>query len=159
LGLVSLDVAEPLGAQAQQALGLGVEGIADDVKVQAVLDGLRLRHLVEHDAWSAGVAGEQDRLLGGRVVGNRASEDIGPEPGQGSGIGTVEGVAAMSLSAREQQALESVEDGLAESDPGLASRLGIFSRLASGEEMPERDEIQPIRPSAAWTVTGARAGS
>lgn len=54
----------------------------------------------------------------------------------------------MSLSAREQQALESVEDGLAESDPGLASRLGIFSRLASGEEMPERDEIQPIRPSA-----------
>jgi len=54
----------------------------------------------------------------------------------------------MSLSAREQQALESIEDGLAESDPGLASRLGIFSRLASGEEMPERDEIQPIRPSA-----------
>jgi len=38
----------------------------------------------------------------------------------------------MSLSAREQQALESIEDGLAESDPGLASRLGIFSRLASG---------------------------
>ncbi len=54
----------------------------------------------------------------------------------------------MSLSAREQQALESIEDRLAESDPGLASRLGIFSRLASGEEMPERDEIRPIRPSA-----------
>jgi hypothetical protein len=54
----------------------------------------------------------------------------------------------MSLSAREQQALESIEDRLAESDPGPASRLGIFSRLASGEEMPERDEIRPIRPSA-----------
>jgi hypothetical protein len=75
----------------------------------------------------------------------------------------------MSLSAREQQALESIEDGLAESDPGLASRLGMFSRLASGEEMPERDEIQPIRPSATdrldrnrsprrIVVLGARAG-
>src|SRR5690349_6627212 len=49
-GLVPLDVAEPLGAQAQQPLRLGVKGIADDVEVKAVLDGLRLRHLVEHDA-------------------------------------------------------------------------------------------------------------
>jgi hypothetical protein len=54
----------------------------------------------------------------------------------------------MSLSAREQRALESIEDGLAESDPGLASLLGIFSRLASGEGMPVRNAIQPTRPSA-----------
>jgi hypothetical protein len=59
-------VAEPAGAQAQQALGLGVEGMADDVEVQTVLVGLRLRHLVERHAWPAGiaVAREQDRMLG-----------------------------------------------------------------------------------------------
>jgi hypothetical protein len=45
-GLVSLQVAGPLGAQAQQALGLGVEGAADEIEVQAVLDGLRLRTLL-----------------------------------------------------------------------------------------------------------------
>jgi hypothetical protein len=67
----------------------------------------------------------------------------------------------MSLSAREQQALESIEDGLAGSDPGLASRLGIFSRLASGEEMPEamKSSRSGRRLLTAWTVTGARAGS
>jgi hypothetical protein len=54
----------------------------------------------------------------------------------------------MSLSAREHRALESIKDGLAESDPGLACRLAIFSRLASGEEMPARTEIHPTRPSA-----------
>ena len=54
----------------------------------------------------------------------------------------------MSLSAREHRALDSIKDGLAESDPGLASRLAIFSRLASGEEMPARSEIHPTRPSA-----------
>jgi hypothetical protein len=64
--LVSLDVAEPAGAQAHQSLGLGVEGIADDVEVHAVLDGLRFRHLVKRDTWAAGIGGtrEQDRVLG-----------------------------------------------------------------------------------------------
>lgn len=42
----------------------------------------------------------------------------------------------MSLSAREQRALESIADVLAESDPGLGSLLGTFSRLAADEEMP-----------------------
>jgi hypothetical protein len=37
-GLVSLQVAEPLGAQAQQAHGLGIEGVADEIEVEAVLD-------------------------------------------------------------------------------------------------------------------------
>ena len=54
----------------------------------------------------------------------------------------------MSLTAREQRALESIADGLAESDPGLGSLLGIFSRLAADEEMPARNEIHPIRPPA-----------
>jgi hypothetical protein len=51
--------------------------------------------------------------------------------------------AAMSLSAREEQLLGSIEDGLARSDPKLAWMLGTFTRLASGEEMPVREKIDP----------------
>jgi hypothetical protein len=51
----------------------------------------------------------------------------------------------MSHSAREQQALGSIEDRLAGSDPHLAAMLGIFTRLASGEEMPAREKV-----SVSW---------
>jgi hypothetical protein len=46
-----------------------------------------------------------------------------------------------SPSAWEQQALNSIKDGLASSDPTLVARLAIFTRLASGEEMPAREKI------------------
>lgn len=48
----------------------------------------------------------------------------------------------MSFSAWEQDALDSIKNGLAESDPALAARLAIFTRLASGEAMPARDTLQ-----------------
>jgi hypothetical protein len=48
----------------------------------------------------------------------------------------------MSLSDWEQNVLDSVKDGLADSDPALVARLIIFTRLASGEEMPVREKIQ-----------------
>ena len=48
----------------------------------------------------------------------------------------------MSLSAWEQQVLDSIKDRLASSDPTLVARLTIFARLASGEEMPAREKIQ-----------------
>src|SRR5215467_13259169 len=54
----------------------------------------------------------------------------------------------MSLSAGEQQALDSIESGLAGSDPGLVSLLAIFARLASGEEMPVHEEIRVLRRRA-----------
>jgi hypothetical protein len=47
-----------------------------------------------------------------------------------------------SLSAWEQQALDSLRDGLATSDPTLVARLTMFARLASGEEMPAREKIR-----------------
>jgi hypothetical protein len=47
----------------------------------------------------------------------------------------------MSLSAREQQALDSIEDELAGSDPKLASLLATFAGHASGQEMPAREKI------------------
>ena len=54
-------------------------------------------------------------------------------------------VAAMSLSAREEQILGSIEDGLACSDPKLAWMLATFTRLASGEKMPVREKIHAVR--------------
>jgi hypothetical protein len=48
---------------------------------------------------------------------------------------------AMSLSAWEQQTLDSIKDGLAGSDPQLAALLATFTRLASDEEMPVQEEI------------------
>lgn len=48
----------------------------------------------------------------------------------------------MSLSVREQQALDSIEDGLCGSDPRLASLLATFTQLTAGEEMPVREKIR-----------------
>jgi hypothetical protein len=60
----------------------------------------------------------------------------------------------MSLNGPQMQALGWIEDGLAGSDPRLASMLNIFSRLAAGEEMPAGEKIrvrrgQPAAPSSA----------
>ena len=55
----------------------------------------------------------------------------------------------MSLTEPERQALGSIADGLAGSDPRLASMLTIFSRLAAGEEMPAREKIRVRRGRAA----------
>ena len=48
----------------------------------------------------------------------------------------------MSLSPWEQDALDSIRDGLADSDPGLVERLAMFTRLAAGEAMPVREKLQ-----------------
>jgi len=55
----------------------------------------------------------------------------------------------MSLNAREQQALDSIRDGLASSDPTLVARLALFTRLASGEDMPAREKVQAGTGQAA----------
>jgi len=47
----------------------------------------------------------------------------------------------MGLSAREQQALDLIKSGIAGSDPELAALLSGFTRLTSGEEMPDRESI------------------
>ena len=56
----------------------------------------------------------------------------------------------MSLNQPETQALGSIADGLAGSDPRLASMLTIFSRLAAGEDMPAREKtrVRRGRPAA-----------
>ena len=61
----------------------------------------------------------------------------------------------MSFTEPETQALGSIADGLAGSDPRLASMLTIFGRLAAGEEMPAREKTRvrrgrpPARPRRA----------
>ena len=55
----------------------------------------------------------------------------------------------MSLSARDQQALDAIEDALASSDPGLTAMLAQVSRLAAGEDMPVRERIRDRRRRGA----------
>jgi len=70
----------------------------------------------------------------------------------------------MSLSAWEQQALDSIKDGLAGSDPELAALLSAFTQLASGGDMPDgekaragsRRALRRLR-RARWRATGRRA--
>jgi len=51
----------------------------------------------------------------------------------------------MSLSAWEQQALDSISEELTDSDPRLTALLATFTRLVSGEEMPAREKVPPGR--------------
>ena len=51
----------------------------------------------------------------------------------------------MTFTEPETQALGAIADGLAGSDPRLASMLTIFSRLAAGEEMPARQRTRVRR--------------
>ena len=55
----------------------------------------------------------------------------------------------MSLSPWEQDALDSIKTGLADSDPGLVARLAMFTRLAAGEAMPVREKLQAASRQAA----------
>lgn len=55
----------------------------------------------------------------------------------------------MSLSAWEQDALDSIKTGLADSDPALVAQLTMFTRLASGEDMPVREKIQAVKQQVA----------
>jgi len=59
----------------------------------------------------------------------------------------------MSLSAREQQALNLIGEDLTGSDPELAALLASFTELASGEEMPVRENIQMNPP---WVIRRPR---
>ena len=67
----------------------------------------------------------------------------------------------MSLTQPETQALGAIADGLAGSDPRLASMPSIFSRLAAGEEMPAREKtrVRRGRPARPRPPGGTRAGA
>jgi Protein of unknown function (DUF3040) len=56
-----------------------------------------------------------------------------------------EEVAVMSLSAREQQALDALAEHIVGSDPGLAGKMATFTQLTVDEEMPLRERILAVR--------------
>lgn len=62
----------------------------------------------------------------------------------------------MSISERERQTLESIENGLVRSAPKLASMLAIFTRLTVNEKMPARRPVR--RTPGLRTVAGLTAG-
>ena len=62
-----------------------------------------------------------------------------------SGLYRLMEVAAVSLSAHEQRTLSGIADGLAASDPKLASILSVFNRLTRGEELPIRQDTDKSR--------------
>jgi hypothetical protein len=62
----------------------------------------------------------------------------------------------MSISTREQLALVSIANRLSASDPHLTSLLAMFTRLASGEEMPVRERIRQPRLMRDRAVPAAR---
>ena len=61
-------------------------------------------------------------------------------------------VQHVGLSARDRQALASIEDGLAESDPDLVTRLDSLSRLVADEETPAPAQ----RPASRLRVVVSR---
>ncbi len=74
------------------------------------------------------------------------------------------GELAMSLSAWEEKALDSIKDEFTHSDPRLARLLTAFTQLASGEAMPVRKKIRagsrraisyPLRKRRRCCQTGA----
>lgn len=60
----------------------------------------------------------------------------------------------MSLTPWEDQILDSIKDRISKSDPGLAARLAIFTKLAADEQMPLRENIQV--PRRAFRRPGRR---
>ena len=65
----------------------------------------------------------------------------------------------MSLSARDRHALGSIQDQITGSDPQLASLMTMFTRLASGEEMPALEDIRAGGPRPPAARSGARIGA
>lgn len=65
----------------------------------------------------------------------------------------------MSLSARDRQALGSIQDQITGSDPQLASLITMFTRLASGEEMPALEDIRAGGPRPRARAAAGRAAA
>lgn len=69
----------------------------------------------------------------------------------------------MSLTEPQREVLGAIADGLAGSDPRLASMLNIFTRLAADEEMPARALIRGSadgrQPAVDAAPGGTRAGA
>jgi hypothetical protein len=60
----------------------------------------------------------------------------------------------VSLPSRQQRLLREIDEAVCRCDPRLASMLAIFTRLAAGEQMPGREQLQtPASRLLAATAT------
>jgi hypothetical protein len=57
------------------------------------------------------------------------------------GKGTVTRMLGAVIAARQRRLLVKIESRLSRTDPRLASKFGMFSRLANGEEMPWIEQL------------------
>lgn len=62
----------------------------------------------------------------------------------------------MSLSAWEQQVLDSIKGRLVGSDPTLGALLDTFTRLVSNEDMPAHEQIRSSSRRANISLLGKR---
>ena len=63
----------------------------------------------------------------------------------------------MALAADEERALSRIEEELRRSDPKLAAKLAMFTRLTRSEAMPQRELLTaPSRLRRFWAQAGAR---
>ena len=74
-----------------------------------------------------------------------------PEPPPGSDA--VRRVLAMIIAARQRRVLTTIERMLRRTDPRLASKFGMFSRLTSGEAMPRIEQLTSSRPRRRDSMT------
>lgn len=59
----------------------------------------------------------------------------------------------MSLPSRQQRLVREIDKAVSRSDPRLASMAAIFARLAAGEQMPGREQLQT--PASRMLVAAA----
>ena len=55
----------------------------------------------------------------------------------------------MGLPACQERILSGIENALRQGEPHLVSRFAIFTRLASGEELPRTEQLMPTALAAA----------
>jgi hypothetical protein len=65
--------------------------------------------------------------------------------GRPRGSGAVRRVLAMTVAARQRRILWEIERVLARTDPRLAAKFGMFSRLTSGEQIPRIEQLTARR--------------
>jgi hypothetical protein len=59
----------------------------------------------------------------------------------------------VSLPSRQQRLLREIDKAVSRCDPRLASMLAMFARLAAGEQMPGREQLQT--PASRMPVAAA----
>ena len=77
------------------------------------------------------------------------TQDSGAPPRSG----VVRRVLAMIIAARQRRVLTTIECMLRRTDPRLASKFGMFSRLTTGEEMPWIEQVTSSRPRRRGSMT------